>query len=93
MFIPFDDQLEHAHRLKEGLSKLPEEFLAQICPICDGRTEYRQTYAAGCGGGYFKSMGPCEHCGKTGLIMKSRFVAAPESVVHQVLNAANPNYN
>lgn len=40
---------------------LPEYVID--CPLCEGKGEYKQTYTAGCGGGYYQSMGPCEMCG------------------------------
>lgn len=80
---------EHAEGLKRGLACLPPDFAARICGVCDGRGEYRQIYTAGCGGGYFKSMGACDYCDGTGL-MQGR-APAPASVREQVLNAGRRN--
>lgn len=43
---------------------LPEYIRA--CDMCHGTGEYEQTYTAGCGGGYYRSMGPCEYCMEEG---------------------------
>lgn len=82
---------EHAAALKRGLEKLPVDFAAKVCPVCDGHGQYRQTYNAGCGMGTYQSMGGCDHCDGTGLVWKSANgwgKAAPESVRNQVLVAA-----
>ena len=75
--------------------KLPD--LVQVCPICHGRGEYRQTYNAGCGQGFYKSMGPCDYCkhpeghlnnGLKGLgyIMKGTSYSDPHTVPLSVIN-------
>lgn len=43
------------------MKPLPE--YVKKCPMCDGAGQYEQTYNAGCGMGYFKSLGPCAMCG------------------------------
>jgi hypothetical protein len=43
---------------------LPEYVIP--CGWCNGRGEYEQTYTAGCGGGYYRSLGPCDHCRQEG---------------------------
>lgn len=85
-FIPFGTNEEHQTKLKAGLARMRSDFTAKLCGMCDGAGEYRQTYTAGCGGGYYSSMGDCEYCGGTGL--RQGYKPAAESVVHQVLNAA-----
>ena len=42
------------------------EYL-ETCRMCDGEGEYKQTYTAGCGGGYFSMMGPCAWCSGAGI--------------------------
>lgn len=37
------------------------------CYFCSGNGEYEQTYTAGCGGGYFRMKGICDHCGGAGI--------------------------
>lgn len=71
---------------KRGLAKLGPEFRARICYFCDGAGAYEQTYTAGCGMGYYRSRGRCDHCAGTGLIQGSQ--PAPASVRAQVINAA-----
>ena len=68
---------------------LPE--YVEICPACNGAGEYEQTYNAGCGGGLYKSIGPCDYCAHpkrfmTGLgyRMKNRSVV-PDSVINQIV--------
>ena len=57
--IPYGEDKEHAAALQRGLAVLGEEYAARLCFACSGRGQYNQTYTAGCGGGYFQSMGPC----------------------------------
>jgi hypothetical protein len=78
---------EHAAELKLGLSRLPSDFTATICGICEGRGEYRQLYNAGCGGGLYHSTGGCDYCDGFGLVQGHR--PAPSSVVRQVITAAH----
>lgn len=80
-----DNKKQHSANLAAGLLMLGPEFTAKICSICDGHGEREQTYTAGCGGGYFKSMGPCEYCEEHGLLQNGK--PAPISVVIQVINA------
>lgn len=75
-----------AQVLMRGLERLPAAFLAELCGVCDGAGKYEQTYTAGCGGGYFRSIGPCDYCRGFGLTMNGN--PAPLSVVNQVTEAA-----
>lgn len=82
---------------------LPEYVKA--CDMCHGTGEYEQTYTAGCGGGYYRSLGPCEYCkpeGKVafkgiGYVYKNdtrwRNCGVPESVMEQIrrMNPRQPN--
>ena len=86
-FIPFGQEAAHAAALKLGLSRLRPDYIAEVCGICNGRGEYDQSYTAGCGGGYYRSSGPCDYCERTGLTQRNR--PAPGSVVNQVLVAAS----
>lgn len=63
-------------------------FSAYVCELCGGTGQRKQMYTAGCGGGYYHSMGDCEYC-YAGLCQGSGFInpAAP-SVLYQVLVAA-----
>jgi hypothetical protein len=85
-FIEFGREKEHAAALKRGLADMHPDFTGRLCPICEGLGNYRQSYTAGCGGGYYRSTGPCDYCGKTGLLQGGK--PAAESVVIQVLVAA-----
>ena len=40
--------------------KLPE--YVKECGHCAATGEYEQMYTAGCGGGYYRSMGRCDYC-------------------------------
>lgn len=44
---------------------LPEYVVP--CGWCNGTGEYEQMYTVGCGGGYYKSSGPCDHCKQEGV--------------------------
>lgn len=63
----------------------------QVCGWCQGKGEYEQTYTAGCGGGLFRSMGPCDHCKHPssgfhkglGYVMKDGS-EVPLSVINQI---------
>ena len=86
--IPYGEDKEHAAALQRGLAVLGEEYAARLCFACSGRGQYNQTYTAGCGGGYFQSMGPCAYCGEIGLRYGDEtYATAPASVIEQVLNA------
>ena len=75
-----DTNLDRAAQLAEKDAKLVEaartdrlcDHIAGMdyintCYFCSGDGEYTQTYTAGCGGGYFRMKGPCDHCGGTGI--------------------------
>lgn len=69
------------------MNKLPE--YVEVCPVCKGEGEYIQYYSAGCGGGSYESVGPCDYC-KTpgsykglGFRMKAS-VSMPDSVINQL---------
>ncbi|KRB22716.1 hypothetical protein ASE05_16170 [Mesorhizobium sp. Root172] len=83
--IAYGREEEHAAELRAGLAKMQEGFLARICDLCNGEGQRNQMYTAGCGGGYFRSMGGCDYCDGRGLLQGSR--PAPASVVEQVANA------
>lgn len=87
--IPFRENESHAAQLTRGLAKMPAGFIAQLCEICDGRGEYKQTYTLGCGGGTHRSLGDCDYCGSAGLMQGRK--PAPASVVNQVLVAGAPH--
>lgn len=76
---------EHAESLRVGLERLPKNFVAQICPSCNGRGSYVQRFNAGCGMGSFEIEAGCDWCGATGLLQNDK--PAPASVLIQVLNA------
>lgn len=54
------------------------------CRVCGGEGRYKQTYTAGCGGGYYTTLGPCDHCDQTGLIYTPTGKAPPRSVLQQI---------
>lgn len=58
----------------------------QACGWCEGEGQYKQTYNAGCGQGYFDMMGPCGQCDGLGIRMVDRR-PVPSSVIAQI-NAA-----
>lgn len=84
--IAYGREAKHADELKRGLERLPYNFVARVCPSCEGEGRRDQTYTAGCGGGYFSMKGGCDWCDGTGLLQGTK--AAPASVRNQVLCAA-----
>ncbi len=72
-------------QLRRGLEKLGPQFGAAVCGMCAGRGQYEQTYTAGCGGGYYRSMGDCDECKGYGLVVGRK--DAPRSVYDQVMRA------
>ncbi|TIU88831.1 MAG: hypothetical protein E5W06_00240 [Mesorhizobium sp.] len=83
--IAYGREKEHAAELRAGLRQMQAGFLAELCGLCSGEGQYEQMYTAGCGGGYFRSMGGCDYCNGTGL--RQGAGPAPISVVEQVTNA------
>jgi hypothetical protein len=71
--------------LKAGMARLGPSFRARICWACDGEGRYEQMYTAGCGQGYFRSLGDCDHCAGCGLVQGN--APAPKSIVAQVVQA------
>lgn len=65
--------------------------LVRLCGCCDGRGEYEQMYTAGCGGGYYRSMGPCGWCKEQGFVYKATSDPVPSSVRVQIMNM-NPDF-
>ncbi|MCW3783563.1 hypothetical protein [Defluviimonas salinarum] len=66
------------------------------CGACDGAGEYPQRYTAGCGMGYYTSMGRCDVCRDpddgsnwkgVGLLYRDTGKPVPKSVVIQIENA------
>lgn len=86
MYRSKEQREAHAAKLKLGLAKLGDNFLAHLCWSCHGQCEYEDTYTHGCGKGYYRAFGPCEYCGETGLQQGDR--PAPKSILAQVLKAA-----
>ena len=82
-----EDGARHAANLKTGLTELGDEFLAELCPLCEGEGATLQTYTAGCGRGYYKARGPCELCKGASLVIGGK--PAPKSVIQQVIVAAD----
>lgn len=82
-----DPHTKRANALRQGLALMPPGFTARLCPVCDGRGRYTQTYNAGCGMGTYRADGPCDWCRESGL--QQGDAAAPPSVVNQVLVAAS----
>lgn len=78
--------MAEAATLKRGLEKLGPGFRAEVCYFCSGEGAYEQTYTIGCGAGYYRSLGRCDHCEGEGLVIGNR--AAPRSVIAQVMTAA-----
>lgn len=83
--IAYGREEEHAAELRAGMQRMQAGFLATICSLCHGEGQYEQMFTAGCGGGYFRSMGGCDYCDGRGLLQGSK--PAPASVVEQVANA------
>jgi hypothetical protein len=81
----YGEEEDHEACLRAGLMLMGPDFIGRICSICEGKGRYRQTYTAGCGGGYYRSVGDCEYCSSLGLMQNDK--PAAESVVIQVVNA------
>ena len=78
------------------IGPVPTELLpeyVEICSWCSGTGQTRQTYTAGCGGGYYRANGPCERCSAPGqyagigLVFKSTGAPVGASVVEQIKTA------
>jgi hypothetical protein len=83
--VAYGEEKQHAANLHAGLMMLGPDFNASICHLCNGEAQFEQTYTAGCGGGYYKSMGPCYRCERMGLLQYDK--PASPSVVAQVVHA------
>jgi hypothetical protein len=71
-YLPVGQEDAHAARLAAGLRKLPEGFLAEVCPLCRGQGRHAHFM--------------CRLCRATGLVQGEQ--PAPLSVLNQVLTAA-----
>ena len=73
--------------------KLPS--LVEICPLCKGEGQYRQTYNAGCGQGMFETIGRCDCCMGHRFLMKKlkREARIPTSSVINQIQIANPKFD
>lgn len=64
----------------------------EVCIWCDGTGRTEQTYTIGCGGGHYRSLGPCEICGTgqpykgVGYVYRDTCTPVPTSVVAQIEN-------
>ena len=83
--IAYGRETEYAAELRIGLAQMTPAFTACICAACNGEGRYEQTYTAGCGRGYYTTMGGCDYCDGTGLRQGGE--PAPASVREQVLVA------
>lgn len=68
---------------------LPEYI--EVCPYCHGKQRTRQTYTAGCGGGYYQAGGPCPICSEEnhhwcghGFVYKEACIPVSKSVIEQI---------
>lgn len=80
MLIPFDRREEYAKTLKAGLRALGPEFTAIVCWWCDGTGVRNFEHCGVCGRGV-------HYACNNGLLWPGS-VPAPDSVAHQVINAA-----
>ncbi len=69
--------------------KLPS--LVRLCGCCDGKGEYEQSYIVGCGGGSYRSMGPCNWCNEQGFVYKATSEPVSSSVRAQIM-IMNPDF-
>lgn len=81
----YGEEEEHEACLRAGLMVLGSDFIGTVCPLCEGKGKREQMFTAGCGGGYFRSMGECEYCDGFGLLQNGN--KPSDSVVVQVINA------
>lgn len=76
---------------KETVANLTLPEYVSTCFWCDGTGETIQTYTSGCGGGYYRSPGPCDVCGKgemyygVGFLYRGTTNPIPESVLNQIM--------
>jgi hypothetical protein len=80
MFVSWNEREAHAEALKRGLARLGPDFAAQLCWWCEGTTSHRFEHCSVCGYGKF--------CGTALGLLQGDSKPAPESVVNQVLVAA-----
>lgn len=73
------EQAAYARRLVLGLSRCGPDFLAEVCPSCDGTGS--PTWSA-------SPYDACPSCNASGLLQAG--IEAPPSVLNQVLTAAPP---
>lgn len=77
------------------MTKAPEITLPEYvepCWACDGAGEREQSYTAGCGMGYYRTTGPCDHCrprgsrhyNGQGYVYKETGTPVPDSVLIQM---------
>jgi hypothetical protein len=79
-FITYGEEETHAAKLRAGLAKLSPQFVAEVCWWCDGTGRHKFEHCTVCGAD--KMYGTA-----LGLLINNR--PAPESVVNQVLVAAD----
>jgi len=84
-YVPYGKEEEHADNLRAGLIFLGHSVNAYICAVCQGKGQYEQQYTAGCGGGCYRSQGPCNWCRGIGLMQADK--GAPGDLVLQVVEA------
>lgn len=79
MHVHYDESVAHAERLVRGLAVLGPNFLAKLCWWCNGTTRHNFECCDVCAHERTYGMG-------LGLLLCGK--PAPESVVNQVLMAA-----
>ena len=81
--------------MPDNVLAIPHEHLVvpdtvEVCAICKGKGSYEQYYNAGCGGGYFPAIGPCDYCHEVGFRYKLSGEPVSDSVIAQII-AQNTN--
>lgn len=76
--------------IPEELLKIPSDQLVlpsavEACAICKGHGSYTQLYNAGCGGGYYESIGPCDYCDEVGFRYKLSGDPVGDSIIAQII--------
>ena len=61
----------------------------RICLLCNGAGEREQSYNLGCGLGFSRFVGKCDHCYGDGVVMQDGS-RCPKSVINQIRVANLP---
>ena len=80
--------------MPDNVLAIPHEHLVvpdevEVCAICKGKGSYEQYYNAGCGGGYFPAIGPCDYCQEAGFRYKLSGEPVSDLTIVQIIEQNN----